>query len=206
MSVYEIAKFIHGSILPTNENDLDGIFHHKKSLPVNITASSIYHGDELDDYRYPHAVIEYWNKTWWTSENNQNPQWILFNFTKRRLIITNYSVQSLDNPKNAAHAKQWVVEGYNDNKEWVIIDKFIESKGNSPLYIETRGVYNNERPFSAIKISKTGINWQNTGSFRFYKVDFFGIIENCSNIVKTCKARNNYFHIHTIGNNQQLVF
>ena len=62
------------------------------------------------------AVIEYNNQNWWTSDD-QDPKWIKFNFTNKRILLTNYSVQSLDASKNSPHAKKWITQGYNDKNQ-----------------------------------------------------------------------------------------
>ena len=189
MNIHEIARFRKRPILPKNEKDLVGIFHKIRDFPVEITASSIFSDKVNDDMRYPHAVIEYKNDAWWSSADSEaSPQWIKFNLTQRRILIANYSVQSSDQPVNDNHAKQWVVEGYNNKNEWVTIDSVSVSKGNSPLYIETRPVINNESPFSAIKFTQTGKNWHGNDVFRFFKIDLFGIYEDFSPQIFTCKA------------------
>ena len=197
MSVFDFAKFICGPILPKNENDIVGIFHRKKSPPVEVTASGIYSDGKDDFYRYPRAVIEYNNQNWWTSDD-QDPKLIMFNFTNKRILLTNYSVQSLDASKNSPHAKKWITQGYNDKNEWVTIDEVEESKINGPLYIETRGVSNNERPFSAIKITQNGVNWCGTNVLRFYKIDFFGIVEGFGHTINTCRATRRSFNHYLI--------
>ena len=68
MNGFEIAKFIREPKIPKSKNDLFGILHRSKNVPVLVTASSVYKGDELDEKRYPHAVVEYGKIVYWASD------------------------------------------------------------------------------------------------------------------------------------------
>ena len=187
MNPFEISRFACRPILPKSSTDLIGIFHRKRNFPIEISASSTFNGTE-SKLRRPSAIIEYNLNSWWTSEKSEN-SWILLNFSSKRILITNYSIQSFKNEANSDQTKEWKAEGVNDKNEWVTLDVVNESKINGPYKIETRPTVNNERPITAMKITQTGVNWGNQNYFVLYKVDIFGIVEQFPCAPISCKGR-----------------
>ena len=186
MNVFDFSNVACKSIFPKSNNDIIGVLHKRRDVKVITTASSTY-VDSDSAYRYPHGVVEYDKVTWWTSAPEPN-QWIMFNFTKR-LLISNYSVQTTSNDIGDNHPKQWKAEGYNEVDSWVEIDVVTESKLNGPYLIETRPTNNNGKPFDSVRLTRTGENWGINECFRIYKIDFFGLVETKTCFLKTCKMK-----------------
>lgn len=190
MSTYNIAQLKwHKSYLPKSEHDINGVIHKRALTKVFANASSVLD----DDYnnRNPNNVINASSNRWWTSKD-EDSQYIIINISQR-FFITNYSVQSINLKESNQHAKQWKLEGIDTKGESYLLDEVTESKINGELFVETRPVTNATTRFTSFKITSTGNNW-GTVTFRllrFYKIDFFGIIETN--------------HIYCTRQNQQLT-
>lgn len=116
------AKIIKLLYAPNKE--FKGIFNYIKSLgnfarKVNITSSSIARNDLQFS---PTNVVNYDSNKYFMS-SDLDSSWICFDFKDYRIIPTDYTILSYENPSDQ-HPNSWVIEGYNDTDDsWKIIDE-----------------------------------------------------------------------------------
>ena len=174
MIAFEIARLKwQRGILPKNDHDIRGVIHKRALITAHAYASSVF--DDSYATHDPNYTINPSSKRWWTSKNTPH-QYLIINFTQK-LWITNYSVQSIEIDENNHHARQWDFFGIRSNGEEVLLDTVTNSKINGSLLVETRPIIKNEDYFTGFKILNTGNDYGGKNYLRFFKVDFFGIVE-----------------------------
>lgn len=155
--------------------EFKGVFHHiqeetngKIENEINVTASS-YRGSDIP------ANVLMFDKDNYFYANNAKNTWICFDFKNHRIIPTNYSIKSFGTAGNA-HPKTWIIEGSNDNKNWVLID----SQENCP-YLKESNFYHTfpiqkekSKEFKYIRMCQTGQTWRNDDVFLIHSFELFG--------------------------------
>ena len=84
---------------------------------VEVTASDVY--DPID---HPKNAADLGTDTIFHSENELN-SWICYDFKKRSVTPTSYSVRTYGYYPGGNHLKSWVFEGSNDQNIWTILDR-----------------------------------------------------------------------------------
>ena len=89
--------------------------------------------------------------------------WICFEFKKRKIIPSGYTIRSHSVGSNNRHPKSWIIEGSEDGLNWTKLD---EQKNCSFLngrnLVHTFPIHNNnleKREFRFIRMSHTDIPW-----------------------------------------------
>ena len=135
---------------------------HKENI-VKISASS-------DPKNNVYEIINYEWEYYYYSENQTN-SWIMFDFQKLLLSLTDYTLQSDGSGEN--HLEEWVIEGSMDSQTWSIIDARKTKELNASYGIKS---FHCEKspPYRYIRLRQTGFN----SSFQYYlllgNIELFG--------------------------------
>lgn len=158
-----------------SNEDFNGIFNflQKKSNideEVKLTFSSF-------NYGQPENLIQYDNKDFFGTGNKLN-SWICFEFKKRLVIPTCYTIKSCDFGEKWLHPKSWVIEGSMNSMEWETIDKQNEcSLLRGPNIVHTFQIQNeNHKEFKFLRIRQTDHNWKNNNCLYINSIEFYGLI------------------------------
>ena len=142
---------------------------------IKITASSVY-----DSSIILNNLFNIENKLSVYTKNELN-SWFCFEFQKSRIIISNYLMKSNNSGPNNWHPKSWVLEGSNDNKEWLKIDEqnncsFLNGDLISHLFDIQNHEIESNIAFKYLRIRQTSVNWAGNRSLDFCSIEFFGKI------------------------------
>ena len=170
--------------LINDKNSFSGIINYlnnksngKIENEIDITSSSLKHPN---DERYKPKVVTLFNdndKFFW-SENQEN-NWLCFDFNHYKIIPTHYTIKSIKN-NNDRHPKSWVIEGSNDKISWVPLDVQNDcSLINGYCITHTFDIKNDdEKEFKYIRMRQTGVNWYNDNVLVIGAFEFYGTLIN----------------------------
>lgn len=133
---------------------------------VKITSSG-------DGYNSAYNVADFYWKDYWIS-NNQDGAWIKFDFLKRSVLLTGYTIKSDGN--GAGHLLGWSIEGSNDNNAWVIIDSQSTNELNQN-YVTKSFPCKAEESYRYIRLKQTAKNSSGMDSMMLSNIEFFGELE-----------------------------
>lgn len=138
-----------------------------------ITASSIL------DHFVPSNVANFSNSRLVFSSQPAKNSWLEFDFIGRRVNPTHYSIKTTSIKRNDVHLKNWVIEGSNDNEDWIILDsRTNDSSLNNPSAERTFKISQlSERFYKYIRIRQTGLNWKGSNQLIMDKFEIFGTIK-----------------------------
>lgn len=105
-----------------------------------------------------------------------NP-WIKFDFGKKRINVTNYSLRTYSGDPGCGHLKSWVLEGSNDNINFEKIDEVLESDFlNSPSAEHTFNCDCKEY-YKLLRLSLIGRNHAGSDFLVIRSIEFFGSLQ-----------------------------
>ena len=133
---------------------------------VKITSSG-------DGYNSAYNVADFYWKDYWIS-NNQEGAWIKFDFLKRSVLLTGYTIKSDGN--GAGHLLGWSIEGSNDNNVWVKIDSQSTNELNQN-YVTKSFPCKAEESYRYIRLKQTAKNSSGMDSMMLSNLEFFGELE-----------------------------
>ena len=135
---------------------------------VEISSSASGHNE-------PWQVAEFgWTEKWMSF--NVPDSWIQFDFKKRRLLCTKYSLKTANWGPDANHIKSWVVETSRTGKEWTIIDQQTNNSDlNGRSLVRTFDARPGD-PARFLRIRMTGKNHIGNDYLCLTNVEFFGIL------------------------------
>ncbi|KAK8870281.1 hypothetical protein M9Y10_008159 [Tritrichomonas musculus] len=161
------------------DNPLSGLFGkmteivggnvaRRSFIKLSSTSSSIKNA-------LPGIVDPTWNDFLITGSKNDHH--IRFDFKSRKIDISRYSVRTGPKPKNIDHLKSWKLEGSNDGKNFVLLDK----QENSSQLNGKQNVFVSEpikcqEPYRYIQLTMIGKNWSGHRQLFLQKIEFFGKI------------------------------
>ena len=139
---------------------------------INITASS----SNNSQYGNPRNSILFEDLSKDFRAINSGDVWICFDFKSHRISPTNYTIRSYNFEKDFPHPRFWVVEGSNDNDQWMIIDEQNDCKYlNGRNLVHTFPIKSSiSEKFQYIRLRQTGLNWENSRQFSFNSIEFYG--------------------------------
>lgn len=163
---------------PFNPNDnFNGIFnflgeHSNLNEEIEITASSVERGNLHHLVSSCHHHHEFHTK-------NLAGSWICFEFLKRKVIPSNYTLRSNCWGVNYENLKNWVFEGSNDSKNWDILNSQNNcSYLNGQSFVHNFQVKNiNNRSFKYFRIRQTGTNCGSSNYLCFNCIELYGKFE-----------------------------
>jgi hypothetical protein len=123
--VAKILSFHRASLLEGIIHYLNGRYGgnvHERGV-VHVTASSECARIAPDGHdRSSKNVVDFESHTDYCSQDSPN-QWICLQFNLHHVTITHYSIRSFGHATFQAHPKSWVLEGSNDGKNWIELDR-----------------------------------------------------------------------------------
>ena len=172
-------------LLPKSTNDLNnGLIHffqrkHQENL-YHIEASSVL-DNVTDQWGGPHVLLDYslnekdpTNE--WCSQNYENSSFTIF-FYEMKVRMTHYTFKSRTfNPADMPNG--WVVEGSDNNKTWIEIDKQQTNELQNAGVIKTFEINNKKHAFKCFRFTQILPNTNTRNIFSLAKVDFYGEIFN----------------------------
>jgi hypothetical protein len=121
----------------------------------------------------PKNAVDFDTDSRFYSQGETN-QWLCYDFTNMRIAPTHYIVRSNGNPTGNNHLRSWVIEGSEDQVQWVELDQRNNDGGlNGPKSIcsyEVRTVM--ECRF--IRLRATGPNWYGNNHVNLEAFEVFG--------------------------------
>ena len=132
----------------------------------------------MDDLSNPISCILEGNGDCVTKESDEG--WIQFDFLKRKLLLSGYSLQS-NSEEWAVQPRSWTIQGSNDGKEWVTIDSQndVESMHgylNISYFPITHKSRRRQKSFRYFRINRVGDSWGDFKCFSLRRIEFFGSI------------------------------
>ena len=137
---------------------------------ITISASSSFHNT-------PDKVIDYnWNDCWHSNSNPGN--WLEVNFQHFQVKIKGYSLMTQGGSKNMVHLKNWILEGSNNRRTWIELDK---QENNDDLNGSLKQHYypvfkEKEKEFQYLRIRSIGFNHFNDHRLLIKNIEFFGTL------------------------------
>ncbi|KAK8899377.1 hypothetical protein M9Y10_001692 [Tritrichomonas musculus] len=170
-------------ILYERNKEFDGIFNYLRktsngniSEELNITSSSI---DRDDDSWSDQNVILFDDQNKYFASKDLPNSWLCFDFKERRVIPKNYTIRSyIATIKYGCHPKSWVIEGSDDNEQWIAIDEqndcpFIN--GNNLVYTFT--ILNpRNKAFKYIRMRQTNKSWNEHDHLCVNSFELYGLL------------------------------
>ena len=130
------------------------------------------------DLSNPLSCILEGSGDWVTKDSDEG--WIQFDFLKRKLLLSGYSLQS-NSEEWGVQPRSWTIEASNDAKEWITIDSQndVESMHgylNVSYFPINKKSRRKHKSFRNFRISKAGDSWGDFKCFSLRRIEFFGTI------------------------------
>lgn len=106
---------------------------------------------------------------------------ISFDFKKRSVKLTNYSIQTGTWSQNDGHLKNWAIESSNDGEKWEEIDsRSNNSSLNGKRNSSTFDIEHKQQEFYRfVRLRQTGLSWcpNSNNQFEITYIDFYGFLK-----------------------------
>lgn len=170
--------------IPFDENnEFSGIFKYireeinsKIENEINITCSSCQDINSDRDYNPRNILYFDENKAFWSDSSSPN-NWICFDFKEHRVKPTDYTMKTYGISPNR-HPKCWVIEGSNDNENWVTLDvqkDCLYTKSSKAVHTFKMN-QNNEEAFQYIRFRATSEDWSGMNFVIIDSLELFGFL------------------------------
>lgn len=161
--------------IPFSKSDLKGVFSHFRTYSniekeVIVSCLSLNHGS-------PENLLDIDNTTYSYCTNDRPNSWICFEFKKRKIIPSAYTIKTTYNNEGMDHLKSWVIEGSVDNNNWMKLDEQNNcSLLNGENLCHTFVIENldDRKEFKYLRIRQTGENWHNRNYLEICSIEFYG--------------------------------
>lgn len=166
-----ISKDFHG-------DQCDGIFaelfklsngNPAKRRVIDITSNSIKIKKHL-----PNVIDRSWN--FYLQTHSKKGQYIMFDFKGHKVQLSGYTLKTGPQPKDNGHMQSWVIEGSNDGKEFVTINKIKKVQDlNGPsnmAHYECKAT----EAYRYICITMSGKNFLDKRSLLLSYIELFGSV------------------------------
>lgn len=155
----------------------NGVFHylmdkHKKDL---FTNNIIHLNFSTCATNNPSSIVYQSQSPVFQTDNHPN-SWIAFDFSNMKIRLTSYSLMSyyLGKP-NFANPKSWVIEGSNDARMWIELDRQVENPDlNGKSKIKNFPIKEKFQAFKFIRMKQIGPNWAGMHQLTLSGIEFFG--------------------------------
>lgn len=123
----------------------------------------------------PQYVAEYDNDDFWWG-NNLPHQFLIFDFGERSITVTQYSLRTWSGGAGGYHTANWLLEGSNDGKLWIELDRKINNNDLNGWY--EQAIFRTYRQMKCryLKIIQAGKNHHGDEYMVFTKIEFFGTL------------------------------
>ena len=183
----EVPPTLNAEEFAYNWNPLDGIIAHftrkcngnvhEKGVIV-VTGSSLV--TERPEIVADGLVQQHQSpKQYFTSKDEPN-SWICYDFKRRRVVPTSYSIESCEYLPGDLHPKSWIFEGSNDGTEgsWEIIDR--RNDNDDLNYFDVTHNFSLEaqpcRGFRFLRLRQTGKNHCGSDTLAIVSFEIFGLV------------------------------
>lgn len=166
------------SIVYESGCEFKGVFNFlKKESTINEEVEITY-SSKGDGSSEPENLLLFEDPTKNFYTDNLQNSWICFEFKKRKIIPLNYTIRTYNWTSNVSHLKSWVIEGSNDNSNWLVVDEEIDCPFlNGKSFVHTFNINNEQnKPFKYLRIRQTGPNWANYNFLKFDSIEFYGTL------------------------------
>ena len=108
----------------------------------------------------------------------QQNSWICYDFGKKRVIPTGYSIRSADSNPGGAHPKSWIFEGSNEGQqEWVPLDQRDNNNDlNGRSVTRNFSITGNTKSFRFLRFRQTGPNHMKFDTLLLSALEVFGTL------------------------------
>lgn len=107
--------------------------------------------------------------------DDSDDEWICFDFKKRKVKITDYSIKSYQSGKDGHHLKSWIIEISNDGRTWQTIDEHRDCPTlNGSCITGTFSVKPNNYS-RYVRLHQTGEPWGGHYLW-FHYIEFYGYL------------------------------
>lgn len=177
---YKFSTEMKTTFSYSNDKEFDGIINFIRKKTNNNVKNMIKLSSSSMNYsNTPYNVCKHDNDNIFYQSKNEKNSWICFDFKEHKIIPTNYTIKSIPYESNNNHPKSWVVEGSNDNIDWITIDEVKNCDLlNGFSKIHTFNISNPvNTPFRYVRIRQTSNNWYASGEWYFFSigsVEFYG--------------------------------
>ena len=163
--------------IPFSNGKLEGIFSfllNNSIIKNEVKITCSYHcGGSISDL----IEIEKTNNRFYT--NYSTDPWLCFEFKKRKIVPSNYSIRSQNCNANGRHPKSWYIEGSEDGKNWIKIDEQVNCPYlNGPNIVHTFPIQKEKfegKAFKFIRMHHTDKSWGNFDSIiDICSIEFYG--------------------------------
>ena len=139
---------------------------------ISIKASSV-----TNPY-IPEHLIDYDSDSLYDS-NSKAGNWIKINFKEKRVKINGYSLRTYESSQNNSHLKNWVIEGSNDKRQWIEIDKKENNYDLNGSYFEHYfPISKSTDEFQYIRLRSIGFTHAQNHYIILTKLELYGEIIN----------------------------
>lgn len=140
---------------------------------VKVTASSI------NGSYHPKNAVDLDNSDNFFHSYNVENTWLQYDFLKRKVIPTHYSIRSWGlNGKGGHHPKNWVIEGSNDSVNWKNLDsqQNVEFLNDSKAFhtFDIKNVLESKEGFRYLRMRCTGPDCIGDNFMILSAVEYFG--------------------------------
>lgn len=197
------------------DDPFDGIFN---LLSKKIGGSANLHEANIIDIQASSSTVKSpsllcdANSVWYWSSNNDQRQWVKFDFKKIMIKVTHYSIQTILRNPQSTHLKNWILEGTNAKGftsqqvqkddpaiKWETLDQRTNDtnlNGLSKIY--TYEVKSSNKFFRYIRLKTTGPNHYGNYILALRRIEFFGTIMKFNE-----KGENNVKSTNDLENTKQ---
>lgn len=148
---------------------LHGIIDYVRAESISIYASSSAQGTS------PKQLAERSGNVFWGTNNMEN-QWVAFDFSPKRISVTDYTIKSTKYSEGSCHPKNWVIEGSSDNKNWTILDTRNTDELNAASKIASFHLHGATNSYKIIRLRMTGLSARGDNTLSLSNIEFFGIL------------------------------
>lgn len=143
---------------------------------VKVTSSSIY-----DSSQTARNAVDLNDMNHYFSSDDEENSWLKYDFVNRKVKPTHYSIRTRhDYGKGRQHPKNWVIEGSNEGKEWMVLDShFDETCLDDKNVTHTFKIDDDLMPYNGyryLRIRQTGKNTAGKNYLIFSALEYFGTL------------------------------
>jgi hypothetical protein len=168
-----VERFTKGTV-PFVGDPFDGVASYlRKQAGGNPVTGGLIGVSYSTGNSYCEKLFERDWKCYWSSENAAD-QWLLFDFPKHQLYVTEYTLKSPNSKAGWNHLKSWLLEGSDDGETWEEIDR---REGNNDLNGRSRvKTFACQQPAKVrkLRLHQIGKNHRNADDIQLSGIEFFG--------------------------------
>lgn len=112
--------------------------------------------------------------------NSERNSWLMYDFKNLKVRPTHYSIRSRPCGSNNFHLKSWVIEGSNDQNNWIVLDyrNNIDKLNNKSAFstFKINEYYSKNDFYRFLRLRQTGPNTAGNHQLCLSSLEYFGSI------------------------------